>query len=91
MLNNAVQTETANKIPIFYKNQISSAYKIDERVLKTILARNIATNSPDSKLNLVIYYKHTKTSNLIMKNNLQVQGKLKSSNVILKIIPTNTK
>ena len=58
------------------------AYKVDERVLKNILAVNITEISPDTKLNLIIYYKNTKTSNLIMKNNLQVQGKLKSSNVI---------
>ena len=82
MLSNPVEVQPANRIPIFYKNQMSTAYKIDERLLKTILARNIATNSPDTKLDLIIYYKNKKTSNLIMKNNLQVQGKLKSSNII---------
>ena len=47
-----------------------------------LIARNIATNSPDTKLNLIFYYKNTKTSNLKWKNNLYVQGKLKSFNVI---------
>ena len=56
---------------------MSSAYKIDERVLKTILARNIATNSSDTKLNLFIYYKNKKATNLILKNKLQDQGTLK--------------
>ena len=77
MINNAEEVQTANSIPIFYKNQMSSAYKIDERVLKTILARNIATNSSDTKLNLFIYYKNKKATNLILKNKLQDQGTLK--------------
>ena len=83
-LNNAVQVQTAKKISIFNKNQMLFAYKIDERVLKTILniVQNIVINSHDTKLNLLIYYINTKTSNLIMKNNLHIQGKLKSSNVI---------
>ena len=46
----------------------SNVYKVDERVLKTMSARNIATNSPDTRLILIIYYESKKTSNLIMRN-----------------------
>ena len=44
-------------------------YKVDERVLKNIISRNvICTNH--NELIIIIYYKNRKTSNFVMNNNL---------------------
>jgi hypothetical protein len=68
---------------LMYRNQYSTAYKTDERVIRSIIKNNINCINPDDKLKLIIYYKSHKTSNLIMKNNLcRNQDKLKSTNVI---------
>ena len=45
-------------------------YKIDEKVLKEIVYNNTKCINPNDKLNLIIYYKNRKSSNLIMKNNM---------------------
>ena len=56
-------------------NQMSSAYKTDERVLKKIVNDNVKTTDENDQLSLMIYYKSTKTQNLIMKNNKVMQNK----------------
>ena len=76
------QTDKRDKIPIYFKNQMTPSYKVDERILKTILSRNTECTSTDTSLDLIVYYKNMKTSNLIMQNNPHAQSKLKSSNVI---------
>ena len=45
-------------------------YKTDEKILKNIITSNTLCTDPNSRLNLIIYYKNGKTSNLVMKNNL---------------------
>jgi hypothetical protein len=68
---------------LFYKNQMSLAYKTDERVLHSILTQNTQCVQLTDRLQLVVYYKNKKTSNLIMKNNLN-SGKedLRSTSVV---------
>ena len=63
------QTDERDKIPIYFKNQMTPSYKVDERILKTILSRNIECTSTDTSLDLIVYYKNMKTSNPIMQNN----------------------
>ena len=46
-----------NSINIYYKNQMSPAYKVDERVLKSIVKRNIKSKLDDDTVNLIVYYK----------------------------------
>ena len=76
------RTDERDKFPIYLKNQMIPSYKVDERILKTILSRNIDSTSMDISLNLKVYYTNMRTSNLIMQNNPHAQSKLKSSNVI---------
>ena len=57
-----------NLIQIYYKNQISSAYKEDEKTIKKIIQDNVFPTNTEDKLNLIIYYKSKKTSNLLLKN-----------------------
>ena len=72
-----------NTINIYYRNQMTPAHLTDERVLHDIVTRNVTTNNPQDKLNLIIYYKNTKVSNLIMKNNTTKKlNKLQKTNVV---------
>jgi hypothetical protein len=69
---------------IFYRNQMSEAYKIDERVIREMINRNV-TLCNHSELKLCIYYKNSKIKNLIMSNNLAKKtAVLQQSNVIYK-------
>ena len=57
-------------IPVYYENQTHINYKIEERVIKDIVYSNVKCTDPNNRLNLIVYYKNMKTSQLIMKNNL---------------------
>ena len=61
-------TGTTHKL--FYKNFMNPNYKRDEQLLKRILKDHVNTKNPRDKLQLVIYYRSTKTRDLVMKNNL---------------------
>ena len=70
-------------IDVFYEAQTHLNYKLDERVLKEIVQRNTRAIDSNKKLNLIIFYRNTKTHNLVMKNNLLPPPKpLQKTNVI---------
>ena len=78
--NNTTPTET---VRLFYKNQMNSAYKVDEKVIKKIIRDNVKCKSENSKVQFVIYYTNMKTKNLVMKNNLSGKKReLSRTNVI---------
>ena len=52
-----------------YRNQVSASYKEDEKALKRINKNNITCIEPVDKLQVLIYYKNNKVSNLTMRNN----------------------
>ena len=52
-------------IELFYRNQMQYNYKSDEKILKTLLHRNILPIDPNKKIKLIIYYNKFKTSNLV--------------------------
>ena len=62
--------EKQTKQDIYYKNQMNTAYKVDEQVLRKIIKDNVQCKDRNTTLNLVIYYKNTKTKSMVMKNNL---------------------
>ena len=70
-----------NTVIIYYKNQMTDAYKMDERILQDIVKNNI-TPTDNNRVALRIYYKSRRTSNLIMKNNTNKSTTLKCSNVV---------
>lgn len=77
---NTTPTET---VRLFYKNQMNSAYKIDEKVIKKIIRDNVKCKNENSRLQFVIYYTNMKTKNLVMKNNLSGKKReLSRTNVI---------
>ena len=56
-------------IKLFYHNQMHYNYKSDEKILKTLIHRNIHPTDPNKKIKLIIYDNKFKTSNLVIKNN----------------------
>ena len=60
-------------------------YKSDEKILKTLIHKNILPTDPNKKIKLVIYYNKFKTSNLVIRNNSTPSiGVLQKNNVIYK-------
>ena len=55
---------------LYFKNQMSPAYKADEKALKTIIRRNLAPKNPNNQVKLVIYYKNPTTKSLVLRNNM---------------------
>ena len=67
---------------LFYKNQMSTAYKTDEKVIRDIISRHVKPKD-GVKLDLIIYYKSLKVSNLLIQNNrFGKPDKLKCTNVV---------
>ena len=44
-------------------------YKTDEKILKTLIHRNIIPTDPNKKIKLIMYFNKFKTSNLAIENN----------------------
>ena len=63
---------------------MSTAYKVDERVLRNIINSNVSCINKDTKIQLITYYNSRKVSNLIMSNSEKVGSKLKHANVVYK-------
>ena len=49
---------------------MNTRYRAEELEIKRIIKSNINLKNTDDKLNVIIYYKSTKTRELVMKNNL---------------------
>ena len=76
--------ETPNQtLDLFYRNQMTSSYKIDEKVLKNIIKQNIKCTNENESIKLNIYYKNRKVSNLVMKNSPNTT-KLQRTNILYK-------
>ena len=61
-------------------------YKSDEKIMKTLIHKNILPTDPNKKIKLIInYYNKFKTSNLVIRNNSSPSiGVLQKTNVIYK-------
>ena len=72
-------------IKLFYRNQMHYNNKSDEKILKTLIHRNILPTDPNKKIKLIIYCNKFKTSNLVIRNNSSPSiGVLQKTNVIYK-------
>ena len=70
-------------IKLYYRNFMSTAYKADERILKSIVERGVTPTDENDSIKLVIFYKNKKTSNLVMKNNItEVSNDLSRTGVV---------
>ena len=69
-------------IKVFYRSTMTSAWKIEEQVIRSIVRRNCKTTDDEKHLKIHIYYKSPKTSSLVMQNNLlRNTATLKQTNV----------
>ena len=68
---------------LFYRKQIHYNYKSAEKILKTLIQRNILPTDPNKNKTKLIYHNKFKTSNLVIKNNpSSLFGVLQKTNVI---------
>ena len=77
----ATKDEDMRPIVLFYRNQMTSAYEMDEKVLRDIVNKNV-TPIQNQKIKLQIFYKNKTTSNIVMKNNTRREPELQRTNVI---------
>ena len=75
------EKEDKNTHVLYYKNQMSSAYKLDERILKDIIKKYV-TPTGSNHLKLLVYYKNRRTANMVMQNNQCKEPPLKCTNVV---------
>ena len=74
-------TSQRTYIKLLYGNQMHYKYKSDEKILKSLIHRNILSTDPNKKV--IIYYNKFKTSNLVIKINSPPSiVVLKNNNVI---------
>ena len=79
------------KIKVFYRNFMHPNYKKDEAALREIINNNVSVTDPDSVLNLIIYYRNKKTSQMLMRNSPKTDSDpLKKHGVVYRILcPAN--
>ena len=71
-----------NTINVFYKSQYHQEYKKEEKAIKDIIKDHVIPTN-NNKINFVIYYKNSKTCNLILKNSPSCNhDMLKKRNVV---------
>ena len=81
--NTGTSADSSRAVNLFYRNHMSSAYKVDERIIHEIIEENVKCVNTTDRLQLIIYYKNGKTSNLLMQNNLNTKNDtLKRTNVV---------
>ena len=91
MLTNKINTVLLYQINkhmsnFFYRNQLLYNYKSDEKVLKTLIYRNMLPTDSNKKIKLIIYYNEFKTSNLVIRNNSSPSNEvLQKNNVYISI------
>ena len=75
------------KIKLFYKDFMHKDYKKDEAIMRRIISSNVAATDPDSEIDLIIYYKNKRTSQMLMKNSPRVdEDPMKKHGVVYRII-----
>ena len=62
------ESGSTSTIDLYYRGYMNTGYKQDEKALKNILSQNVTPTNPNTKLNLIIYYKTMKTKSLVIKN-----------------------
>lgn len=61
------QQQDIPNITMYYKNNMSTEYKEDEKILNDFIQKNIKPINPDRKINLIINYRLRKTAEINMK------------------------
>ena len=80
--NSTRKRPAANLVQLFYKNHMSTAYKVDERAIRDIIFHNVKCANPADNLRLTIYYQNRKTSQLLIRNSPPCSDDMKRTNVV---------
>ena len=80
------EQQQGEKYVLYYKNEMNTQYKTDEKILKDILKKNIRCNKDHDHIQLRIYYQSQKTRQLVMKNNPTVTKPSNRTNVVYKFL-----
>lgn len=75
-----------NVIPLFFRNQMSSQYKQEEKNIRKIIQDHISPTDNNTSVKLQIFYKNKKLRNLFIKNNPHRPTKGDTSHVVYKYI-----
>lgn len=68
---------------LYYRNTMTPAWKMDEKVLRKIIRTNCAPTNREDQLQLNIYYRTPSTASMIMSNNPnRDRAPLKRTNVV---------
>ena len=62
-----------DQIKLYYRNQMRTQHKQEEHNVRKIISENV-TARVNSTINLAIYYKNSKLSQLLIKNNIHVDN-----------------
>ena len=68
MFESSAQDNNKEEIKIFFQNQITSNYNMDERILKKTINKHVSQASDNDKIGHHVYYPTKKLNNLIIKN-----------------------
>ena len=72
-----------DSIKIYYKAAMSSAYRVEERVMKEIIKKGVKPVEENKRIDFIIYYKNRRTLDLVMRNNpLRDVSPMTMSNVV---------
>ena len=75
--------ESRTQLKLYYKSSMSTAYKIDEKILRNIVLKHCAPSNSNDQIKLLIYYKNRSVSSLVMSNNLSRDTSiLKATNIV---------
>ena len=87
LLQETLTQDRKQTIKLFYCNQMHRNHKIDEKVLKEIIASNVKSVDNNERVSLIFYYKNLKTFNLVMRNNTSTNpSPLCQTNVIYEFV-----
>ena len=75
-------TENYQTIELYYRNQMTSSYKQEEKRLNKIITDHLQPTSENTKIDLKIYYKSQKLQLLLIKNNSFTTDPKKRSRVV---------
>ena len=78
--NNTTNNNNANRMNLYYRNQMQYNYKLDKQAITNII-------KTQKQIKLIIYYTEFKTSNLIVENNTNsAKILLNQTNVVYKFV-----
>jgi hypothetical protein len=82
--NSEPRTETTTPpIKLYYKSTMHSEHIKEERIMKEIIRKGVKSTTPNQNINLIIFYKTKKTSELLIKNSPKpTENPLQQSSVV---------